>query len=626
MKSRFHKIKMKLLKKAANPYSILFHLVGIVSIIWFLTRVLPKPDRIRYPCQQMTMTVATGYIAFWVIMWSAMFHGLAIWVRKAKYKTTAIIPVLLVSFVLLFSASSVTFAQIKEENINPVWSPISKDPIGIPQGINPGRVVWVWDPDATESNLNGFWWYNENNNQDVIDEMFSNGITNLVGIEEVQDAWTALFKHFNQEHGNGEVGYILGEKIAIKVNLNNCWQANSYTRVDNERDASPFVVKSLLRHLVNIVGVPQEDIYIYDASRPMGNWFYNRVIYEDYSLFSNILEFPDVHYVDMYGGASGREKVEPSSETINFADGTGLYRTLPTIVVDAKYIINMPILKRHPIDYGVTLSGKNFFGTWIESVAKVHSYHQAGFTSGNPTPQTDLFAHEHIGGKTMLYIGDGIFPTKEDHCTIAKFEMYPFNNDWTNSLFFSQDPVAIDSVMYDFLLTEGCNPCEGSQNYLHQSADPNSDTYDPENDGTYLGKSLGVHEHWEETVDIFSPDRYSGPEQNGIDFVTISKETDDTKITIINPEENYLYFNQNKIIKLRRTIVIGDIDIQAEITGFTGEIDKVEFYVDNEIVQTFYEEPYIWTWKDRSIFVRTLKTIAYYEDKTTSDQIKVIKI
>jgi hypothetical protein len=135
---------------------------------------------------------------------------------------------------------------------------------------------------------------------------------------------------------------------------------------------------------------------------------------------------------------------------------------------------------------------------------------------GNPTIQTDLLAHEHLGGKTILYLGDGIFSTKIDHATIDKFNMYPFNGDWTNSLFFSQDPVAIDSVMYDFLYTEGTNPIEGSQNYLHQSAEPIPDKYDPEDDGNYLDHSLGIHEHWDTSIDIFSYERYTG-----IDFKTV---------------------------------------------------------------------------------------------------------
>ena len=66
-------------------------------------------------------------------------------------------------------------------------------------------------------------------------------------------------------------------------------------------------------------------------------------------------------------------------------------------------------------------------------------------------------------------------------------------------MFASQDPIAIDSVVLDFLRTEG-NIKEGTvDNYLHEGAladDPPSATvYDPEGDGTRL-KSLGVHEHW----------------------------------------------------------------------------------------------------------------------------------
>jgi hypothetical protein len=219
------------------------------------------------------------------------------------------------------------------------------------------------------------------------------------------------------------------------------------------------------------------------------------------------------------GLASGRGKATASDVRVYLAEdpqGTCEYRTLPTVVTEADYLINMPIMKRHPIQNGVTLSGKNFFGTFIEDVVEVHPYHESGLIMGNPTIQTDLFAHEHLGGKTILYLGDGIFSTKIDHATIAKFNMYPFNSDWTNSLFFSQDPVAIDSVMYDFLYTEGTNPIEGSQNYLHQSAEPILNEYDPEGDGEYLDHSLGVHEHWDTSVDIFSFERYIG-----IDFMAV---------------------------------------------------------------------------------------------------------
>jgi len=627
---KHYKNKSNLLIRLSSHKGILFHLAGIAAIIWFLVRVLPRPDRIRYPCQQMSLSIAVGYIAFWSLLWSAIFHGLGLWIRRVKYKTAAIAPVILVAFVLIFTITSNVYAvnEIKESYTLTIWDPIPNEPIGTPKGVNPGRVVWVWNPDATETKLSGYWWMKQNNNQLVIDQMVSDGIKNLAGAETEEESWEILFKHFNLVNGNGEKDYQPGEKISIKINLNNCYSIFSYITKDNDRDASPYVVKAILRQLIYYVGVEQKDITIYDASRVIPNWFYRRVYYKEFPASPLVPEFPDIHYVDTSGLMPGREKVKPTPEKIYFADGTGLYRTLPSCVVDADYIINVPILKRHPIDFGVTLSGKNFFGTWIEPVSDIHNYHRSGFIDGNPTPQTDLLAHKEVGGKTLLFIGDGTFPTKIDHRTIDKFEMYPFNNDWTNSLFFSQDPVAIDSVMYDFLHTEGTNPCEGSQNYLHQSAEPNPDTYDPENDGIYLASSLGVHEHWDKTVDIFSPDRYLSTTGNGIDFVAIGKEHANPGILITKPKINYLYINGNEIFRIGTTFIIGNIQIETRINGVVEEIEKVEFYINDELVANVTELPYVHLWSEVQIGMRfIIKVVAYYgEGKTLINELPVWKI
>ena len=549
MKSSMHRFKRKILHNMKNMKGIWFHLAGIVCLIWFLIRVLPKPDRIRYPCQQMALGLAVGYITFWGVIWSGVFFGFRIWIKRVRYKTTTYLPILMVICILIFSVTSNVYADvfIKEKEKVEIWTPTAKDPIGVPTGANPGRVIWVWNTDATEEKLTGYWWYAENNNQYVLDNMVSRGIQNLAGTDNDSEAWDILFKYFNEQHGKGSISYQAGEKIAIKINLNNCYYMDNfldYFNEDAERDANPYVVKSLLKQLVDVVGVNQSDITVFDASRVMANWFYNRLYYEHYPDSILIPEFPDINYIDRMGQASGREKAVASDVRVYLAEDpqdTCKYRTLPTVVVEADYLINMPIMKRHPIQNGVTLSGKNFFGTFIEDVFEVHPYHESGLIMGNPTIQTDLLAHEHLGGKTILYLGDGLFSTKIDHATIAKFNMYPFNGDWTNSLFFSQDPVAIDSVMYDFLYTEGTNPIEGSQNYLHQSANPIPNEYDPEGDGVYLNHSLGVHEHWDTSVNIFSYERYIG-----IDFmaVPITGNSPPDKPTItgeVNAKQNTEY-------------------------------------------------------------------------------------
>jgi hypothetical protein len=118
--------------------------------------------------------------------------------------------------------------------------------------------------------------------------------------------------------------------------------------------------------------------------------------------------------------------------------------------------------------------------------------------------------HKLLGGKELFYLLDGLWAGSEAVDPPTKWTSLPFNNNWTSSIFASQDPVAIESVAFDFLRTEyngkyGSYPqMDGVDDYLHQAADPANwpagMSYDPENDGTPL-KSLGVHEHWNNATD-----------------------------------------------------------------------------------------------------------------------------
>ena len=327
-----------------------------------------------------------------------MFTGLKIWLRHARLKTSKFVPTIAVISALFLMISGAVFAVNYYNKDNPIvsWDPIPKEPIGITKGANPGRVVWVWDPDATEKELNGYWWEKYNNNQDVINQMYSDGLQNLAGTTDDYSAWDVLFRHFNEEHGHGDVGYQPGEKIAIKINMNNGY-FNPYNHEYDDVDANPYVVKSLLRQLIDVVGIAEEDIVVFDSSRKLMDWFYNRVYYEEYPADPLVPEFEGVNFVDSHGSAVGRQKVNPSSERVYFAAGTCDFRTLPTIITEADYMINMPITKRHVAER-VTLAGKNWFGAWVEDVVSVHDYHTIGFTAmGNPAPQADLFAHEQLG-------------------------------------------------------------------------------------------------------------------------------------------------------------------------------------------------------------------------------------
>ena len=108
-------------------------------------------------------------------------------------------------------------------------------------------------------------------------------------------------------------------------------------------------------------------------------------------------------------------------------------------------------------------------------------------------------------------------------------------NKWFSSLLMSQDPVALESVVFDFIssepnLTNGNPSFNGNQdNALHESAlannPPSGTRYDPENDGTIL-QSLGVHEHWNNNTEK----KYSrNLSKGGVGIELISLKSDNNK-------------------------------------------------------------------------------------------------
>jgi hypothetical protein len=179
----------------------------------------------------------------------------------------------------------------------------------------------------------------------------------------------------------------------------------------------------------------------------------------------------------------------------------------------------------------MTLCGKNHFGTmyfpndrgW--SPSPLHKYGSRDNAMGSYNCLVNLNGDKHLGGKTMLYMIDGLYPARNQSSSVIRFA--GFDNDWFSSILVSQDLVAIDSVGLDFLRNEqavGSNMVDvvgHPDNYLHEAAladhPPSGTTYDPEGDGTTL-ESLGVHEHWNNPKDRqYSRNLETG---NGIELVT----------------------------------------------------------------------------------------------------------
>ncbi len=503
----------------------LFPITSLCAFVWFLIRVIPKPSRAAYPCQRVAFPLASGFLV-WIaglIASNLAYHKAKRLFHQSRYVVGGIC--VAVAVMAIWWSLSITGNDTAKAAFTPIDPPNS--PMGIAKGIHPGRVVWIHDANATSWNgSTGYWWNNNNTDQNTVDLMMSKSIRTLASEQNNADAWDALFRHFNQTKGKGDVGYQAGEKIVIKINLNN--KGNSLVTNPNAIDASPRMVRGLLRQLVYQAGVPQSVITVYDAKRPIRTG--NPLIDCVYNCCHP--EFPDVNYKGGAGWLNGGDGPypedvvwEPNAITYSVGYTDPLPRRMPQCVLEAEYMINMAILKRHNAVTAVTLCFKNHFGT----IGLPPGLHDQGYVPGRNWPMgsydllVDIAGHESIGGKTLLYMIDGLYGGSDYGAIPTKWASAPFNNDWPSSIFVSQDPVAIDSVGLDFLRAKW-DLFENADNYLHEAAQadnpPSGTFYDPEDDETRL-QSLGVHEHWNDPNDKqYSRNLGTG---NGIELVHIER-------------------------------------------------------------------------------------------------------
>ncbi len=493
----------------------IFPVGGLLALLWFLFRVIPKPSRATYPCQQVAFPLASAFA-----LWLAGAIGSVTAFRKAK-RCLAQSRYILCVILIAVSIGSVWFVQsMTAEKTVFADEPTANAPIGVARGIHPGRVVWVHDPDATDwaGPGDGHWWQSNHTDQAVVDEMMSRAIMALSGEKNDAAAWNRLFEHFNQTNGKGKSGYKKGEKIVVKVNYVGCiqvWSRRPVAGIDdyNLRNAdymntSPQMIIALLRQLVNEAGVNEADITVGDTLCYFPNEFYN-MCHE---------EFPNVRYLE-YLGKFGRTAAKLSFVPFYWStpDAAGKKQDyVPASYAEAAYLINLANLKSHNDQAGITLCAKNHYGSLARKPARLSGYYDMHKDlpyntpgMGRYRPLVDLMGHKHLGGKTLLYLIDGLYAGKHaKERAPRKWNSPPFNDDWSSSLFASQDPVAIDAVGFDFLWNEWDDGPHksGTNDYLIEAAlankPPSGTFYDPDHKGNVNRlASLGVYEHWNNPAD-----------------------------------------------------------------------------------------------------------------------------
>jgi len=317
-----------------------------------------------------------------------------------------------------------------------------------------GRVIHVHSSAATDWDYDSAQYYGRTQavgvkgvNQSVVDAMLDRGVTELYGLPlgSLAEAWRLLTPN-----------YAPGKLIAIKINLNNSFVCNSSIHAI---DAIAQPVNAVVRSL-KLRGVRSQDIVVYDAIRDFPDRLYQEL--EDNSI--------QIHDRRCRGHPTTWSSSDPYAK-VSFSppNGTPPNVRLSDTLVEAKYLINMPIMKGHPLA-GVTLGFKNHFGS-SNNPSGMHDYVRTSYNHiDDYNALVDLYSNPHIRKKTILTIGDGIYGSRQLHNTPPE-PWKTFDDCSPCSLFFSVDPVAIDCVMHDLLKAErGSDQPQTSNVYLKLAA------------------------------------------------------------------------------------------------------------------------------------------------------------
>jgi len=97
-------------------------------------------------------------------------------------------------------------------------------------------------------------------------------------------------------------------------------------------------------------------------------------------------------------------------------------------------------------------------------------------------------------------------------------------------------------------------------------------------------------------------------------------------VTIKKPQRA-LYVGNKKIVPLIFPVIVGKIDIEVEVIEYLSGVQRVEFFIDNELKETDSDSPYTWTWDEKDFFFHTIKVTAFDNSgNSASDRLQIFKL
>ena len=423
-------------------------LLGAASLLWLVVRSGPKPQRLAYPCQK---TAAANVVILGGLLALVAAQALRWFARQVG-------GVCLVCGIAGAAAGVLGIAprlSAWESGQGPRQAGPQNSYAGVHRRASlhenlisaalpsAHRVAAVHNSKATT-------WSGSGNPishmiQAEISEMVERGVKSLTGKTDAAEAWRTL------------IPYKAGEAVAIKLNFNNAWNCDSGWTSAPYMNPYPALLNAVIDGLKSI-GVSSGRIWLTDPSRPISDNFRNGIVDKDVQYYtkcstSQIGGRHNVFHTGYVGNGSAH------STQADRGDGVLEWINPAQVFIDAAHIINIPQLKGHG-GASVTLGLKNHFGSvsFTEFASGGHYLHDFFYVSGSKYTRThsilaEISANPVFKNKTRLIIGDGLM----GHPTVNYSDPVlwkSFDNNPPEILFFGADPVAVDSVMFDYLQRE----------------------------------------------------------------------------------------------------------------------------------------------------------------------------
>jgi hypothetical protein len=144
---------------------------------------------------------------------------------------------------------------------------------------------------------------------------------------------------------------------------------------------------------------------------------------------------------------------------------------------------------------------------------------------------------------------------------------------------------------------------------------------------SWLGLSADTTYHWHAVADDSQLDTKS----DTWSFTTKEIDNNPPCVKIIKPEKALYIFNfkiRKYLFRFRIPLIIGKITIEANATDEDSGIERVEFYINDELKETDTTEPYtyLWRWNRPRIFhIFTIKVVAYDNEGATAEDYMIVR-